>query len=152
MAVVGGVAIPRLASGNERYKSRAAAEQVAGIIREAMLEARATSSPTSIAFSTFTDRIKCTDRRDDPFINVVTTEPPYRFDLETIRLAERVTVLPIDGYGVPAVSGIVGVRVNGEQFFVMIDAGAGTVWTGTIEDARLFEKEAGTDGDFAALE
>lgn len=152
MAVVGGVAIPRLTSGNERYKCRAAAEQIAGIIRESMLEARATSSPTSIEFSSFTDRIKCVDRHDTPFINVVTTKQPYRFELETIRLAGRATVLPIDGYGTPALSGVVGVRVNNERFFVMIDAGAGTVSTGTIEDARLFEKDTGTDADFAALE
>ena len=152
MAAVGGVAIPRLASGNERYKARAASEQLAGIVREAMLEARATSEPKSIEFSSFTDRVKCVDPTDTPFINVVTTEPPYRFDLGAIRLAGKVTVLPIDGFGNPSISGILGVKVDRQQHYVLIDAGAGTVTTGNKEEARQFEQDAGTDGDFAALE
>lgn len=152
MAIVGGVAIPRLASGNERYKARAASEQLADIVREAMLEARTTSGPKSIQFSAFTDRIKCVDSKSVPFINVVTSEPPYRFDLGAIRLAGNVNVLPIDGFGNPSISGILGVQVDHEQHFVLIDADAGTVSTGTREDARLFEQSVGTDSDFTQLD
>lgn len=140
MGVVGAVAIPRLASGNERFKAHRAAEAAADVLREVSLEARSLGEFRRVRIRDDVDWLAI---RDDTqrLSKVDFTEPRYRADIAAVRLEDGTDKVDFDGFGYPNQSGVAVFTVSGYSRALMIDAQSGEIWTGSIPEMDAYETE-----------
>jgi prepilin-type N-terminal cleavage/methylation domain-containing protein len=139
IATLAAVTVPRFASAGSSYKARGAAERIADSIRDAASTARARSSTVRVRLSPAGDSFNAAVLSPLEYIALYsTTERPFGADATEARFADSSGRLEIDGFGNFSTSAIFALRVGDETRTVMVDAGAGTVTTGTVADALAF--------------
>ncbi len=130
LALIAGIALPRMADSLSAYRVDAAAGRLVSDLALAQKHARSTGSSETITFDAAGNRYSFSTVADtsSAVYSVDVTEYPYNSELSRVLVAN--SAITFDGYGFPDASGKIAVSSGGIRRVVKIDGSTGNATVG----------------------
>jgi prepilin-type N-terminal cleavage/methylation domain-containing protein len=142
IGVLGAIAVPRFASAGATFRADGAARQLASVVEDAALQARARSSTVRVRVSAAGDNYNVAVISPLTYLAIGFTEDPFNATVERVVSADGTRRLDINGFGQFSTGWVAELKAGNRTRCVWADPVAGTINTGSTDDATAFMKSA----------
>lgn len=132
LALIAGIALPRMADTLSAYRADAAADRLVSDLALAQKHARSTGSSETVTFDAVGNRYSFSTIADPVSASAVysvdVTQYPYNAELSRVLVVN--SAITFDGYGFPDASGKIAVSSGNATRYVKIDSSTGNATVG----------------------